>query len=107
MQEGYWFFTFCFCLCKVFLIVKNYFTERHCWIDCIHMLASLYLISFLVFEASIVLTLVKVNKKSVNNLLSIHKNTILGVKSKKKAKTKKKEYKNGVRENTKEFYAAE
>ena len=64
------------------------------------MLASLYLISFLVFEASIVLTLGKVNKKSVNNLLSIHKN-------KKKAKKKKKEYKNGVRENTKEFYAAE
>ena len=30
-----------------------------------------------------------------------------GVKSKKKAKTKKKEYKKGVRENTKEFYAAE
>ncbi|EEG93519.1 hypothetical protein ROSEINA2194_02630 [Roseburia inulinivorans DSM 16841] len=42
------------------------------------MLASLYLISFLVFEASIVLVLGKVNKKSVNNLLSIHKNTILG-----------------------------
>jgi len=31
----------------------------------------------------------------------------LGEKRKKKAKTKKKEYKNGVRENTKEFYAAE
>ena len=57
------------------------------------MLASLYLISFLVFEASIVLTLGKVNKKSVNNLLSIHKKYNFGVKSKKKAKTKKKEYK--------------
>ena len=62
------------------------------------MLASLYLISFLVFEASIVLVLGKVKYSQKYNF---------GVKSKKKAKTKKKEYKNGVRENTKEFYAAE
>ena len=33
---------------------------------------------FKVDYTSIVLTLGKVNKKSVNNLLSIHKNTILG-----------------------------
>ena len=79
MQEGYWFFTFCFCLCKVFLIVKNYFTKDIAGSIVYNMLASLYLISFLVFEASNSTGFwEKVNKKSVNNLLSIHKNTILG-----------------------------